>query len=139
MHFWHSCFLYCEYSSKVVWTFFINICVLMFVTTKCLFCSHWVYLVIVMSVKYTRKLIYFTNFHITLHYITFHGSKVSQNHCRMWNKSYNYKNTYTVQLKHSKSTHTHTKTNTNTHTHKSNTINLHYVHKHSVGSVSFRQ
>jgi hypothetical protein len=27
---------------------------------------------------------------ITLPYITFPGSKVSQNDCRMWNKSYNY-------------------------------------------------
>jgi hypothetical protein len=32
-------------------------------------------------------------------YITLHGSRVSQNCCRMWNKSYNYNNTYTVQLK----------------------------------------
>jgi hypothetical protein len=29
---------------------------------------------------------------LTLHYITFHGSKVSQNGCRMWDMSYNYKN-----------------------------------------------
>jgi hypothetical protein len=43
---------------------------------------------------------------VTLHYITFPGSKVSQNDCRMWNKSYRYKDTYTVQLKHSKSTYT---------------------------------
>jgi hypothetical protein len=40
----------------------------------------------------------------TLHYITFPGSKVSQNYCRMWNKSYKYKDAYTVQWKHSKST-----------------------------------
>jgi hypothetical protein len=37
-------------------------------------------------------------------YITFPGSKVSQNDCKMWNKSYKYKNTYTVHLKHSKNT-----------------------------------
>jgi hypothetical protein len=42
-----------------------------------------------------------------VHYITFPGSIVSQNDCRMWNKSYKYKNTYTVQLKHSKSTSIH--------------------------------
>jgi transposase len=44
----------------------------------------------------------------TLHYITFPGSIVSQNDCRMWNKSYKYNNTYTVHLKHSKNTYTHT-------------------------------
>jgi hypothetical protein len=33
--------------------------------------------------------------YITLHYITFPGSIVTQNDCRMWNKSYKYKNTYT--------------------------------------------
>jgi hypothetical protein len=32
-------------------------------------------------------------------YITFRGSKVSQKDYRMWNKSYNFRNTYTVQLK----------------------------------------
>jgi hypothetical protein len=37
-----------------------------------------------------------------LHYITFPGSRVGQNDCRMWNKSYKYKNTYTVYLKLSK-------------------------------------
>jgi hypothetical protein len=47
------------------------------------------------------------NLAVTLHYVTFHGSKVSQNDCRMWNKSYNYKNTYTVQLKHSIRTYAH--------------------------------
>jgi hypothetical protein len=64
-----------------------------------------------------------------LHF-TFHGSKVGQNDCRMWNKSYNYKNTYTVQLKHSK---------VHTYIYKSNTVNLHYVHKPLKGWVSFRQ
>jgi hypothetical protein len=39
---------------------------------------------------------------ITLHYIRFPGSKVSQNDCRIWNKSYKYKNTYTAHFKHSK-------------------------------------
>jgi hypothetical protein len=47
-------------------------------------------------------------------YITFHGSKVSRNDCRMWNKPYKYKNTYTVQLKYPKSTYTHTYINQNT-------------------------
>jgi hypothetical protein len=45
--------------------------------------------------------------YIILHYITLPGSKVSQNDCSMWNKSYKYNNTYTVHLKHSKNTHTH--------------------------------
>jgi hypothetical protein len=53
--------------------------------------------------------------YFSLYYITFHGSKVSQNDCRMWNKSYNYKNTYTVQLKHYESTYTHIHTHTHTH------------------------
>jgi hypothetical protein len=58
--------------------------------------------------------------HLHLHYITFPESKVSQNDCRMWNKSYKYKDTYTVQLNHSKSKYTHIQINT---------VNLHYVHK----------
>jgi hypothetical protein len=40
-----------------------------------------------------------SNYVCALHYITFPGSEVSQNDSRMWNKSYKYKNTYTVQLK----------------------------------------
>jgi hypothetical protein len=46
-----------------------------------------------------------------LYYITFSGSIVSQSDCRMWNKSYKYKNTYTVHLKHSQNTYTHTHIN----------------------------
>jgi hypothetical protein len=46
--------------------------------------------------------------HVTLYYITFPASIVSQNDCRMWNKSYKYNNTYTVHLKHSKNMYTHT-------------------------------
>jgi hypothetical protein len=36
--------------------------------------------------------------YITLHCIAFHGSKVSQNNCRMWNMSYKCKNICAVQL-----------------------------------------
>jgi hypothetical protein len=46
---------------------------------------------------------------VMLHYIAFHGFRVSQNDCRMWNVSYKYKNICTVQLKFS-----HKKTQENT-------------------------
>jgi hypothetical protein len=36
---------------------------------------------------------------VTLHYIAFPGSIVSQNDCRMWNMLYKYKNICTVQPK----------------------------------------
>jgi hypothetical protein len=36
------------------------------------------------------------NWCLHIHYITFPGSKVSQNDCRMWNKSYKYKDIYST-------------------------------------------
>jgi hypothetical protein len=52
--------------------------------------------------KFTHLFIY-----MKVYYIIFPGFKVSQNDCRMWNKSYKYNDTYTVHLKHSESTYTH--------------------------------
>jgi hypothetical protein len=45
---------------------------------------------------------------VILHYITFPGSKVSQNDCRMWNKSYKYKkHLYSTTKAFQKYIHTH--------------------------------
>jgi hypothetical protein len=47
--------------------------------------------------------------------MTFSGSIVSQNDCRLWNKSYKYNNTYSTSEAFQKYVHTHTHTHTHTH------------------------
>jgi hypothetical protein len=49
------------------------------------------------------RLIVSERYSVSLHYITLHGSKLSQNDCRMWNKSHIYITTEAFQ----KYVHTH--------------------------------
>jgi hypothetical protein len=73
---------------------------------------------------------YVTLYYIALHYIallTFPGSQISQNDCRMWNMQYKYKNMCTVQLKFS-----HKKPNKTVITHK--TIQK-YIHIYTSTSI----
>jgi hypothetical protein len=47
---------------------------------------------------------------INIHtYITFCGSKIVQNDCRIWSRPYSHKDTYTIQLKHFRNTYTNVK------------------------------
>jgi hypothetical protein len=55
----------------------------------------------------TREMALVVGLHLHLHYITFPGSKVSQNACRMWNKPYKYKDTYSTTEAFQKYIHTH--------------------------------